>query len=147
MIICGIVASLIAGFSLALRIAVKRDLQQSKPYITYTRLMAVASDCDKFKAQYGAWPTSLDQLISFRPELSTWARDAWRAGDDVWGRYAILIQYDESLGYGEVVSYGRDGKPGGTGLDADLVVRFPTDANSDWNKQQGAGLKRPHYRP
>ena len=100
----------------------------------------------KYEAQYSVWPSSLEQLRSFRPELVDWAKDAWGEGDNVWGRYVTLITYDKSLGYGEVVSYGRDGKPGGTGLDSDLVVRFPTEANADWNKRQGAGLKQPHFR-
>jgi hypothetical protein len=132
------------GFCLYISITVGRASYAGRQYITYTRLIGVASDCDKYKAQYGEWPTNLTQLIAFRPELTDWAKDAWGKGDNVWdGRYVILVPYDKSLGYGEVVSYGRDGKPGGTDLDSDLMVRFPTEANGDWNKQQGEGLKRP----
>lgn len=146
-IVCGIVSSLVVGLFIFVRIAVEKDLQGSKPYITYTRLICVASDCDKYKTQYGVWPNSLEQLRSFRPELIDWAKDAWGQGDDVWGRYVVLIPYDSSLGYGRIISYGRDGKPGGICADRDCEVRFPTQANSDWNKQQGAGLPRPHFRP
>jgi hypothetical protein len=137
------VAVFLIGCWLYIGITVGRASYAGRQYITYTRLMGVSSDCDKYKAQYGKWPTNLTQLIGFRPELTDWAKDAWGKGDNVWGRYVILIPYNESLGYGEVVSYGRDGKPGGTGLDRDLIVRFPSEANAAWNKQQGEGLKRP----
>ena len=109
--------------------------------------MGVASDCDKYKGQHGEWPTNLTQLITFRPELTDWAKDAWGKGDDVWGRYVVLVPFNEKLGYGEIVSYGRDGKSGGTGLDRDLIVRFPSESNADWNKQQGEGLKHPQRAP
>jgi len=147
-IILGIVAAgLIVAPLIYLRVTVERDLQESKPYITYTRLVAVASDCDKYKTNYGVWPTSLEKLIAFKPELIDWAKDAWGQGDDKWGRYVVFVPYDASVGYGKIISYGRDGKPGGIGLDRDLELRFPSEANADWNKQQGAGLKPPQFRP
>jgi hypothetical protein len=147
-VIYGIIAILFAVFFASLRFYGWRERQESKPYITYTRLMDVALDCDKYNVQYGVWPNSLTKLIAFRPELIDWAKDAWGQNDDgLWGRYVVLVPYDKSLGYGEVVSYGRDGKPGGTGLNSDLVVRFPTEVNAAWNKQQGEGLKKPQRAP
>lgn len=121
--------------------------QEIKPWITYTRLMYAASKCDLYKEQKGVWPDSLAQLRSFRPEFNDWAKDAWGQSDNIWGRDFILIPYKESIGYGELVSYGRDGKPGGSGLDRDLIVRFPCDANTNWNEQMGAGLKKPRFNP
>ncbi len=155
-IICGIVAVLFATLFISLRFYGWRERQEIKPWITYTRLLGVASDCDKYKEQYGVWPNSLAQLLAFRPELIDWAKDAWgqndskmwgQNDDSVWGRYVVLVPYDKSLGYGEVISYGRDGKPGGTGADRDMIVRFPTEANAAWNKQQGEGLKKPQRPP
>jgi hypothetical protein len=142
-IICGIIGGLIVAFFLYVQITLKTERQQIKPYITYTRLLGLASDCDKYKDQYGEWPKSLEQMIAFRPELTDWAKDAWGNGDNMWGRYIILVPYDNTLGYGEVISYGRDGKQGGAGLDRDMVVRFPAEANDAWNRQQGEGLKKP----
>ena len=110
-IILCIVASLIVGLFIFVQIAEERDLQESKPFITYTRLVAVASDCDEYKAKYGFWPSSLQQLIAFKPELVDWAKDAFGRGDDKWGRYVVLVPYNDSLGYGKIISYGRDGKP------------------------------------
>jgi hypothetical protein len=82
-IILGIVASLIVGSFIFVRVTIERNLQESKPWITYGRLVAVASDCDQYKAKFGLWPSSLEQLIAFKPELVDWAKDAWGQGDDI----------------------------------------------------------------
>lgn len=137
LIICGIVVLLLAGLYILGGIAGKRELQKIKPWITYTRLMGIAEGCDKYKAQYDSWPSSLSQLQKGHPELV----DPW--DKDGWGRELVLVPYNETRGYGEIISYGRDAKPGGTGDNRDLEVRFPTDANADWNKQEGVGLKEP----
>ena len=103
--------------------------------------MNVADGCDKYKAQYGSWPSSLPQLQAWQPGLvDTYGKDAW-------GHVIILVPYDESLGYGQLIGYGHDGKPGGTGDDRDLVVRFPTEANAAWNEQERIGLKEPRSNP
>lgn len=136
---------LTAGLFIFARLSSNVALQEGKPYITFTRMIMVASICDQFHKQYGRWPSSLSQLREFHPELKDWAKDAW--GDDVWGRDLIFIPYNDVLGYGEIVDYGRDGKPGGGGADGDLVVRFPAEANADWNRQVGASLKRPERMP
>jgi hypothetical protein len=155
-IVCGIIAILFAILFINLRFYEWRERQEIKPWITYGRLMYAASRCDLYKAQYGVWPNSLEQLRAFRPEFNDWAKDAWGQNDSkmwgqndesIWGRDFVLVPYDNSLGYGELVSYGRDGKPGGTGLDRDLIVRFPTEANAAWNKQEGVGLKEPRHNP
>lgn len=141
-LICGTIALLLGGLRLAgwyLGYLGHKELEDIKPWVTYSRLMGVARDCDEYRQQYSVWPTSLEQLLVPHPELKDWAKDGWR-------RYAELIPYNESLGYGQIISYGRDGKPGGTGADRDLVVRFPTEANADWNKEQEVGLKQPRFR-
>ncbi len=103
--------------------------------------MYLAEGCEKYRAQYGAQPNSLIQLQAGRPELA----DPW--DKDAWGREIMLVPYKESLGYGQIISYGRDGKPGGARADGDLAVRFPTQTNAEWNKQQGAGLHQPRFNP
>jgi Type II secretion system (T2SS), protein G len=140
-IICGIPIILIAGLWLFGVIAVRQQSQEIKPWITYRRLLYVALGCDEYKKRNGAWPNSLAQLHSFRTDLNDpWTKDAW-------GRDVVLIPYNEHLGYGEIISYGRDGKPGGTDADRNLQVRFPTESNSEWNEQQGVGLKQPRLSP
>jgi hypothetical protein len=140
-LICGIIAALVVGLRFFGWCVTRKQLEDIKPWVSYGRLMYVASRCDLYKAQYGTWPGSLAQLLAGRPELG----DPW--DKDGWGRHFVLAQYNKSLGYGEVISYGRDGKPGGIGADRDLEVRFPTEANAAWNKEQGVGLKEPRLRP
>jgi hypothetical protein len=117
-----------------------RASEEAKPYITYTRVMATADECDEYKVKNGRFPDSMDALHSFRVDLN----DPWT--QDGWGRELILIPFDDSLGYGRIVSYGRDGKVGGTGSDRDFEIRFPYGSYEDWNKKLGEGLKRPPRR-
>jgi hypothetical protein len=108
---------------------IHRGEEENKPVVTYKRLMFVAAGCDKYKQSNGAFPDSLEVLHGVGMEVNDlWTKDAWR-------RDVIVIPYEASLGYGKIISYGRDGKPGGTGKDRDLEVRFPVEENHDWNKK------------
>lgn len=139
--ICGVLVLLIAGLFVWGHLSSDREQQEIKPYVTWTRLMYLAEGCDKYRAQYGVWPASLAQLQTGRPELvDPWDKDAW-------GRQVVFVPYDKSTSYGELISYGRDGKAGGAGDDRDLVIRFPCEANTNWNAQIGAGLKQPRFNP
>lgn len=134
--VVGIIGMLLWG-----HIVISRDKEDSKPYVTYTRLMYLARGCDKYKAQSGSWPGSLAQLQAGRPELvDPWDKDAWE-------REFVFVQYNASLGYGELISYGRDGKAGGADADRDLIVRFPCEVNTNWNEQMGRGLKQLRFNP
>lgn len=146
-IVCGVTVILIGGLFIWGRIVGNRESEEIKPWITYGRLMYAASRCDLYEKQYGVWPNSLAQLRAFRPEFNDWAKDAWGQNGSVWGRDFELVPYKKSLGYGELISYGRDEKPGGTGADRDLIVRFPLDTNTNWNQQMGTGLKEPRFNP
>jgi hypothetical protein len=116
-------------------LAGERKKQETKPFVSYTRLMGVAEACDEYKHQRGEWPNSLSQIISFKPEMVDWAKDDW-------GRYVVLVPYNKSLGYGKVISYGRNGRPGGgADLDREIEVRFPIEVNFIWNKEEGVSLK------
>ena len=44
--------------------------------------------------------------------------------NDAWGRPILYEPFDGARGYGQVTSYGRDGKPGGEGPDADIEAQF-----------------------
>jgi hypothetical protein len=102
--------------------------------------MNLASGCDKMKKERGAWPSSLAELQAFRADFEEGSKD-------MWDRDVVFIPYNASLGYGQIISYGRDGKPGGTGADTDLEIRFPSDSNVVWNTKMGQGLRRPSLPP
>ena len=132
-----ILVILIASLAIWIRISDAKRLEEGKPWITHSRLMYfVSNGCTKYKTHFGVWPSSLAQLRELGEDLNERASDTW-------GNVFIFVPYNESLGYGQIISFGADGKPGGTNADADIEVRFPFDTNETWNKQAGAGLKRP----
>lgn len=107
----------------------------TKPLSSCTALLNIASQgCDLYHSGRGAWPNSLDEVFTFRDDLPR---------KDAWGHDFGFTPFDGSKGYGEVISYGQDGKPGGTGEDSDIVIRFPVKENIDWDRQQAAGIKLP----
>ena len=57
-----------------------------------------------------------------------------RLPNDVWGNPYIYKNYDKEV---QIISYGRDGKKGGVGLDADIAnieVRYELDSVVNWCK-------------
>jgi hypothetical protein len=139
-VICAGIFALGVGAVLWLNISRHKEVQEVKPYLTYTRLMGAARDCDEYWSQHQSWPSSIAQLRAFRPDLNEWAVD-------MWGRDFVLVPFSVSTGYGQIISYGRDGKPGGsTEADRDIEVRFPTRVNTNWNAKVGQSLKKPYLR-
>lgn len=121
------------------RIVRRNELKEIKPYLTYTRLLGVARDCDGYRGRFGTWPKSLSELRALYPDLNEWAVD-------MWGRDVIFVPFNEKVGYGQVISYGQDGKSGGKGEDQDCEVRFPVQNNKSWNDEVGSKLKKPELR-
>ena len=103
--------------------------EEVSPYASYTRLINLARGMDGYKQHSGQWPTNLAQLVIARPDLESETTDAY-------GRIVILVSYNQESGYGELISYGKDGKPGGDNkYDRDIEIRFPvdTETNAQWN--------------
>lgn len=141
LIIFGTVVGVLAALFIWGIVADRRHAEKIKPSVTYERLLAIGKACDEFKEQRGEWPRSLDELLAIRPEL----RDPW--AKDAWNRDFVLIPYNDAKRYGELISYGRDNRPGGIGADRDFVIRFPLRTNADWNRNAGVGLERPERVP
>jgi hypothetical protein len=137
-----IIALVIVGFLAGICVfRVVWDVSQSrklmKPYLSYANLVYLASGCDDYKKQRGVWPEDINHLADFRPDLSESTTDAY-------GHAIMLLPYSEKTGCGELISFGRDGKPGGDNqFDRDIVIRFPTDmeTNAQWNKQVSERFK------
>jgi hypothetical protein len=141
LIIGGIVVIAVISLLAWIHIADKKVLDESKPWVTYSRLMyCVTHGCNEYKKQYGSWPSSIDDLRAFGADLN-------ERSTDMWGHIFIMVPYDASLGYGRILSYGADGKPGGTLDDHDIEIRFPSETNESWNKTTGVAIKRPHRAP
>ena len=91
---------------------------------TTAHLMIYRMATTNFFATAGRWPTSAVELLSNSTGVVFIHRPSAAAGD-AWGRQIIYEPYDTGVGYGRVISYGRDGKLGGVGADADIEQRFP----------------------
>jgi len=60
---------------------------------------------------------------------------------DAWG-HEVLMSFAD--GYGTLTSLGRDGKPGGTGEDADMTGVFPLkDENGAWADENVSWTQEP----
>jgi len=137
--ICAVFGILIITFIITFLWHLNEQKEAFKPYISYTGLVNLANGCDDYKKQYGMWPDKIEQLRQLRPDLGASATDAYNNS-------VVLVPYNEAIGYGELISYGRDGKPGGDNkFDQDIVIRFPPEmeANTNWNTQVGARFKNP----
>lgn len=109
----------------------------SKPYLTCSMLFNIASQgCEGYKKARGAWPGSIGDIDSFVQGM---------VHPDAWNHDLAYTPFDSAKGYGEIISYGRDGKAGGTGEDADIVIRFPLAENADWNRQQAKNIQVPAH--
>jgi len=89
------------------------------------RLSQVTQASKFYHIAYVLWPTGFAELyaehnsnhVAFLPPGERTTNDAWR--------HPLLYRpFDPALGYGTVVSMGRDGKSGGVGEDADIEDRF-----------------------
>jgi len=89
-------------------------------------LTQVAFQSRQFHARYGYWPIGLtnfsaagnpDHLIFLYPS----------ATNDGWNHPLVYFPFDPTVGYGRVVSLGRDGKFGGLEFDKDIEQRFTTN--------------------
>jgi general secretion pathway protein G len=103
---------LFAGPSLA---APAEDLAKARVEHTRVVLKEVRSALDLYLVQNGAYPSTENGLtILVKDGLLA------REPGDAWGRPLVYERPHPSTC--RLLSYGRDGKPGGTGEDADLIA-------------------------
>jgi hypothetical protein len=112
--------------SFALHPAVVRASALGKQVFTKTTLTVTAVAVHTYYRDMGQWPSSLDDLQKNSKDIVyiDWGKYPERDG---WHQPIIYKPFDSSVGYGSVASFGADGRPGGTGFDEDLEVRFGVD--------------------
>jgi hypothetical protein len=91
---------------------------------TQVILSSLVTASKAYHVEYQQWPKSLDDLTDNPKKMLfiDWTRG--EENKDGWQHPIIYVPYNESVGYGSVISYGRDGKLGGKGADEDIEVRF-----------------------
>jgi len=92
---------------------------KSEVQVARAQIDALEKAVDQYRLDNRRYPTSEEGLAAVQPYLKK------ALPNDPWGRpYVYRIPGDRTE-Y-EVISYGRDGKPGGTGEDADIGVQTVT---------------------
>jgi hypothetical protein len=136
-ILFAIIGLLVSASVIQILWTVSRQEKAIKPYASYCALKNLAEGFDYYKKQNGVWPTNTNQLVKLRPDLENDLTDGY-------GRPIVIVPFNEKNGYGALLSYGRDGKPGGENrFDQDIEIRFPMGAetNAKWNNQVGDRFK------
>ena len=89
---------------------------------TQATLMIFPLASSNYFSTFGKWPQSLADFTSNSSNILFIY--PFPPTNDAWGRRIVYEPFDSTRAYGRVFSYGRDGKPGGDGPDADIEFRF-----------------------
>ena len=95
---------------------------KSEVQVARAQVDALEKAIDQYRLDNRRYPTSEEGLAAVQPYMKK------AVPNDPWGRPYVYRIPGERNEY-EVVSFGRDGKPGGTGEDADIGVQTVTAAN------------------
>jgi general secretion pathway protein G len=117
-IIIGLLASLVAPKFFG-------KLGMSKQKTASAQIELFGAALDEFRLDNGRYPTTDEGLVALRdkPEdLENWAGPYLPKAipKDPWGNEYVYICPGEHYDY-DLISYGRDGEPGGEGEDTDIV--------------------------
>jgi hypothetical protein len=85
-------------------------------------ILAMYSMASSNYSAFGHWPKAVEEINTNAARMN-WVVQGLPSTDG-WGRPIVYEAFDAAKGFGRAISYGRDGKPGGTGVDADLESRF-----------------------
>ena len=86
---------------------------KSEVQVARAQIDALEKALDQYRLDNRRYPTSEEGLAAVQPYMKK------AVPNDPWGR-AYVYHSPGDKGEFSLVSYGRDGKPGGTGEDADL---------------------------
>lgn len=90
---------------------------------TTVQLVCYKMATTNFFAMTGRWPIAAEELVTNSMGVR-FIHPSPPVGDG-WGRQIVYEPHTTNTGYGRVASFGRDGRPGGVGADADIEFRFP----------------------
>jgi general secretion pathway protein G len=110
--------------------ALIRQLGSAKHRIAEQSTERLSGILDFYRLDVGNYPSTEQGLAALNtapPGVSGWngpyLKDA-NGVDDPWGRVFVYRSPSSRSGHSfDIVSYGADGKPGGTGEDADIINR------------------------
>ncbi|MBD8635963.1 type II secretion system major pseudopilin GspG [Stenotrophomonas sp. 169] len=94
---------------------------RGKANIAKAQVQTVASKIDNYRLDTNRLPAKLDELVTQPAGVNGWMGPYAKASDldDPWGRPLDYRAPGESQDY-DLISLGKDGKPGGSSFDADI---------------------------
>ena len=120
------VIALIAAIAAMVGGKIIQNQKRAQARLAETAVNALATNIEQYQSDVGRYPESLDQLLTAPSDADGWLGPYAKAGDfkDPWHR---AIEYTASGGDTpfQVKSLGADGKPGGEGVDKDIVAPAP----------------------
>jgi general secretion pathway protein G len=118
LLIAGIIGLAVAGLSIqvAFRNITNSPKANSHQMVTEWQLRQAGLRVAEYQKRFNAFPDSFSDLLVLTNERLRWVLGSRPV--DGWGRETLLVREGTNC---LVVSYGRDGKPGGRGLDCDLT--------------------------
>jgi general secretion pathway protein G len=101
------------------------QLGKSEVTVTKAQIVGFTKALDNYRIDVGRYPTSEEGLAALltKPASALKWNGPYLTNDiplDPWG-HAYLYKAPGSKGEYEILSYGKDGQPGGTGEDADIT--------------------------
>ena len=82
--------------------------------LTFENMAQLDQACWDYRRLTGAWPTNVDMLRAVFPQTKS------NLFLDGWSRKFVMVTSTNAPAVMRLVSYGKDGAPGGTGEDADI---------------------------
>lgn len=95
---------------------------RAKVNLARSQVMTLAQKVEAFQMDTGRLPQALDELVTEPAGVSGWLGPYAKAPElnDPWGNPVLYKAPGENAPF-ELVVLGRDGKPGGSSADADIV--------------------------
>jgi general secretion pathway protein G len=117
-----IVITLIALIATYFGRSLLQSADRGKYSIAKTALEKVAADIDEYQNNVGSMPPNLDALVKAPGNSSGWLGPYAKEQElkDPWGHALEYHVPGESGAPYDLISLGKDGKPGGEGVDADI---------------------------
>jgi general secretion pathway protein G len=95
---------------------------QAKYHLAQSQVETLASKIERYQQDTSSLPPNLEALVKNPGGVSGWLGPYAKETElkDPWG-HPLEYRVPGSAGAYDLISYGKDGKPGGDGVDADIV--------------------------
>ncbi len=89
--------------------------------------------CRAYAVEYGTLPMEFSDLTN-NPRGILFFDAGDRGISDGWGFPIVYEPFNATRGYARLLSFGKDGKPGGKAANADMEVRIEMQKQQDTNQ-------------